>query len=164
MSEGRAHPGCPGGQLGRGREAVVEDRPGRAERLQAPGRDRIGAQEVAEAAIQVLDEQGALEIRKPVDQQVMRDRGIFLDVVVNEVAVAVAEQGARFRQLPDMINENFQLQGEVQQVVRQAVGAEERRRSPGPGRRASPGIPARPRRPSSVPRTPREGSPPARPC
>ena len=94
------------------------------EGFQAVGAVRVGAQETAVAGVLVVDQQGRVEVRQPFEQQVVGDRGIFLDVFGDQVAVGRLQIVAADRQRPQVLAEGLQLQREIQQVVRQAVFAE----------------------------------------
>ena len=54
----------------------------------------------------------------------MRHGDIFFDIIVDQVAVLAREIGVTFRRAPENIPEEFELQGEIQQVMLQAILAE----------------------------------------
>ena len=65
--------------------------------LQPVSRVGVGAQEAAVAGVPVVDQQGRVEVRQPLAEQVVGDRGIFFDVVEDQVAVGGAQVAAALR-------------------------------------------------------------------
>ena len=54
----------------------------------------------------------------------MRHRDVFFNIIVDQVVVLACEIGVTFRRAPKSIPEELELQGEIQQVVLQAILAE----------------------------------------
>ncbi|RKY63457.1 MAG: hypothetical protein DRQ02_12585, partial [Candidatus Latescibacterota bacterium] len=52
----------------------------------------------------------------------MRTGNIFFDIVVNQVTVAVGEVIAHDGFVPENIEENFELEREIEQIMLKAVG------------------------------------------
>ena len=64
-----------------------------------------------------------MEAGQPLAYQVVGDRGIFLDIVIDQVRVAPVQVLPANPVRPYLLQENLQLEGKIEQVVIQAVAA-----------------------------------------
>ena len=107
------------------REAVHGDR-AVARFPEAPTVLRIGAgaQEAPVAGVVVVDHHGGREVGQPGEQQVVRHRRVFLDIVGDQVAVEPDQVAPRRRHRHEVAREHLHLQRKVEQAVTQAVATE----------------------------------------
>src|SRR5512138_811600 len=86
--------------------------------------EAVAAEELAIAPTLIVDQQRGIKLRQPGAQDVVSARTVLFHVVIDQMAVGAREIIPDRVEGPKKICKYFQLQGEIQQVVLQAVFAE----------------------------------------
>ena len=106
----------------------------------------VAAEEITVTTALVVDQRRGLEIRQPVTDDIVGAGAVLLHVVVDQMPIRAREMVPDNVQRPEHVGKYLQLQGEIQQVVLQAVFTEAVHgdlsvlvdRGAGPGRQSRP--------------------------